>query len=247
MRRQQRELERQVEDRTAELSEQTALAQAANAAKSKFLAMMSHELRTPMNGVLGMAQALKLSPLSPEQIGQVETILRSGDNLMTILNDILDVSKIEAGKLELETAPFDLIEVGQSVYDLWVQLAAEKGVALAYEVDPETPRWVLGDPTRVRQIVLNLVSNAVKFTQVGRVKIRISPDPSGVRIEVSDTGIGMTPEHATLWRHGPGTGHLQTVERADGRGCQSDQFAWRRLHLHRPSAAFASGVPRREA
>jgi len=194
MRRQHRELERQVEDRTAQLSEQTSLALAANAAKSKFLAMMSHELRTPMNGVLGMAQALKLSPLNAEQFGQVEMILRSGDSLMTILNDILDVSKIEAGKLELEVATFDLIEVGQSVHDLWSHLASEKGVELTYAVDPETPRWVSGDPTRVRQVVLNLVSNALKFTQVGRVKVQIAPYLSGVRIEVSDTGIGMTPD-----------------------------------------------------
>ncbi len=194
MRRQQRALERQVEDRTAQLSEQTALALAANAAKSKFLAMMSHELRTPMNGVLGMAQALKRSKLSAEQIAQVEMILRSGDSLMTILNDILDVSKIEAGKLELEAAPFDLIEVGRSVHDLWIHLAIEKGVELTYEVDPETPRWVLGDPTRVRQIMLNLVSNALKFTQAGRVKIGLSPHKAGIRIEVSDTGIGMTPD-----------------------------------------------------
>jgi signal transduction histidine kinase/ligand-binding sensor domain-containing protein/ActR/RegA family two-component response regulator len=194
MRRQQRELERQVEDRTAQLSEQTTLALAASAAKSRFLAMMSHELRTPMNGVLGMAQALKLSTLTPEQMDQVEMILRSGDSLMRILNDILDVSKIEAGKLELEATPFDLIEVGQSVHDLWVHLATEKGVALTYEVDPDVPRWVLGDPTRVRQIMLNLVSNALKFTQAGRVKMRIASDMSGVRIEVSDTGIGMTPE-----------------------------------------------------
>jgi signal transduction histidine kinase/ligand-binding sensor domain-containing protein/CheY-like chemotaxis protein len=194
MRRQQRELERQVEDRTAQLSEQTALALAANAAKSRFLAMMSHELRTPMNGVLGMAQALKLSTLTPEQMAQVEMILRSGDSLMTILNDILDVSKIEAGKLDLEVTAFDLIEVGQSVHDLWVHLASEKGVALTYEVDPETPRWVLGDPTRVRQIMLNLVSNALKFTHCGGVKIRIAPHIVGVRIDISDTGIGMTPE-----------------------------------------------------
>jgi CheY-like chemotaxis protein len=113
---------------------------------------------------------------------------------MTILNDILDVSKIEAGKFELEAAPFDLVEVGQSVHDLWIHLATEKGVALTYEVAPETPRWVLGDPTRVRQIMLNLISNALKFTQAGRVTIRIAPHVSGVQIEVSDTGIGMTPD-----------------------------------------------------
>jgi len=194
MRLQQRELERQVEDRTAQLSEQTALALAANAAKSRFLAMMSHELRTPMNGVLGMAQALKLSALTSEQMGQVEMILRSGDSLMTILNDILDVSKIEAGKLDLEVTAFDLVEVGQSAHDLWIHLATEKGIDLTYEVDPQTPRWVLGDPTRVRQIILNLVSNALKFTHEGRVKISLAPHGAGVRIDVSDTGIGMTPE-----------------------------------------------------
>jgi signal transduction histidine kinase/ActR/RegA family two-component response regulator len=194
MQSQQRELERQVADRTAQLSEQTALAVAANAAKSNFLAMMSHELRTPMNGVLGMAQALQLSSLNAEQMRQVEMIVRSGESLMTILNDILDVSKIEAGKLELEAAPFNLIDVGRSVHDLWLHLAIEKGVALTYEVDPATSPWVLGDPTRVRQIMLNLVSNALKFTHEGRVKICIAPHRSGVQIAVSDTGIGMTPE-----------------------------------------------------
>jgi signal transduction histidine kinase/ligand-binding sensor domain-containing protein/CheY-like chemotaxis protein len=194
IRRQQTVLERQVEERTAQLSEQTALALAANAAKSKFLAMMSHELRTPMNGVLGMARALRASALTQKQINQVEIILRSGDGLMTILNDILDISKIEAGKLELEVATFDLIDIGQSVHDLWINAASEKDVALIYEVDPETPRWVLGDPTRVRQIMLNLVSNALKFTQAGQVSLRVARDGSGIRIDVSDTGIGMTPQ-----------------------------------------------------
>ena len=113
---------------------------------------------------------------------------------MTILNDILDVSKIEAGKLELELAAFDLIEVGQSVHDLWTHVASEKGVALVYEVHPDTPRWVLGDPTRVRQIMLNLVSNALKFTPTGEVKIFIGPQKTGVFFKISDTGIGMTAE-----------------------------------------------------
>lgn len=188
------ELGRQVEERTAQLREQTDLALAANQAKSKFLAMMSHELRTPMNGVLGMAQAMKRSVLSHSQASQVDMILNSGKSLMSILNDILDISKIEAGKLELESATFDLLEMGRTVYDLWANVAASKGVKLSYEAEPGASLWVTGDPVRVRQILLNLVSNALKFTADGEVRMEIDQDPGGVRIRVSDTGIGISED-----------------------------------------------------
>jgi len=169
-------------------------AAAASDAKSAFLAMMSHELRTPMNGVLGMAHALKQGPLDPRQTEQVEMLLRAGDGLMAILNDILDISKIEAGRLELETTAFDLVDVGQRVCDLWAEPARARGLRLIYDVAPGTPRWVAGDPTRVRQIMLNLVSNALKFTEVGCVRVTLRPGAAGIEILVDDTGIGMSSD-----------------------------------------------------
>ncbi|MDR3512332.1 MAG: ATP-binding protein [Caulobacteraceae bacterium] len=178
---------------------QTERALAANAAKSSFLAMMSHELRTPMNGVLGMAHALKATQLDPRQADYVGMLVKSGDGLMTLLNDILDISKVEAGKLEFEHVPFDLRDLGARACDLWSDVAAEKGVKLVYEVDPTAPDWVTGDPTRVRQIMLNLISNALKFTREGEVRLRISAAPptrasDGVEIAVSDTGVGIADE-----------------------------------------------------
>ena len=169
---------------------------AANEAKSAFLAMMSHEIRTPMNGVLGMAHALALTPLNDDQRRQIEMLTRSGDGLMTILNDILDLSKIEAGRLELEATVFDFPEVVNGVQALWSAPAREKGVELVCEIEPGAPGWVTGDPTRVRQVLINHVSNAVKFTERGQVTIRVGRGAGGdqVAISVRDTGIGLTPE-----------------------------------------------------
>jgi signal transduction histidine kinase/CheY-like chemotaxis protein len=172
----------------------------ANAAKSAFLAMMSHELRTPMTGVLGMAQALRTTPLSAEQQAQVGMLIRAGDGLMAILNDILDVSKIEAGRLELETTAFDLIELAAQAEALWRDAAEAKGLELSLEIAPDTPRWLSGDPTRIRQVMLNLLSNALKFTEAGEVRLALRAldgapaDRGRVEISVSDTGIGMTPD-----------------------------------------------------
>ncbi len=174
----------------------------ANHAKSAFLAVMSHELRTPMNGVLGMAHALKASRLDERQAGQVDALIRSGGELMAILNDILDVSKIEAGRLELETVTFDLVELGAGVHQMWRDLAAAKGVRLVYDVASGTPRLLSGDPNRIRQIMLNLVSNALKFTQSGEVRLALRPliSTSGApnverfEISVSDTGVGISAE-----------------------------------------------------
>ncbi len=174
---------------------------AANEAKSAFLAMVSHELRTPLNGVMGMARALQRTSLDARQQGQVETILRSGDGLLTILNDVLDLSKIEAGRMDLEVCAFDLRDVAQGAVALWTEQAAAKGLALACEIDPDLPEAVLGDETRVRQIVLNLVSNALKFTDGGEIAIAVRPEPAadgdgGVSISVRDTGIGISEEQA---------------------------------------------------
>jgi signal transduction histidine kinase/ActR/RegA family two-component response regulator len=164
----------------------------ASRAKSAFLAMMSHELRTPMNGVLGMAHALAATKLSRQQGDYLDMIVQSGDGLMAVLNDILDLSKIEAGKLELETVSFDIDKLGRQIFLMWSETARLKGLELALEIDPATPAWLAGDPVRVRQILLNLISNALKFTEQGGVNVRIAPViPHGVEIIVADTGVGM--------------------------------------------------------
>ena len=183
------------------LAEAERAAVAANAAKSAFLAMMSHELRTPLNGVMGMARALQRTQLDARQQGHVEMILRSGDGLLTILNDVLDLSKIEAGRMDLEICAFDLRDVAHGAAALWAEQAAAKGLVLACEIDPDLPAAVLGDETRVRQIVLNLVSNALKFTDSGEIAIVMRPEPAadgdgGVAISVRDTGIGITAAQA---------------------------------------------------
>ncbi len=176
------------------LEKAEAEAQEASRAKSAFLAMMSHELRTPMNGVLGLAHALRGTELSPRQAEYLEMIEQSGHGLMTILNDILDLSKIEAGRLELEVAPFDVRKLAAQIRLVWSETARLKGLDLALDVDPATPTWLSGDAARVRQILMNLVSNALKFTEAGRVTVRIAPAEGGVALSVSDTGVGMSQE-----------------------------------------------------
>jgi signal transduction histidine kinase/ActR/RegA family two-component response regulator len=181
------------------LAEAERVAVAANDAKSAFLAMMSHELRTPLNGVLGMARALSRTELDRRQQGYVETILRSGDGLMAILNDVLDMSKIEAGRMDLEVAAFDLAALGEQTVELWAEGAAAKSLALTCKTEPGLPALVLGDEHRVRQILMNLASNALKFTEKGSVTIHLRAAPAadgdgGIEIVVADTGIGMTPE-----------------------------------------------------
>ncbi|WP_334161747.1 ATP-binding protein [Phenylobacterium sp.] len=189
--------------RTAEaLADAERRAVEASEAKSAFLGMVTHEIRTPMNGVLGVARALQQTRLDARQQDYVETILRSGDGLLTILNDVLDHSKIEAGRLDLEVAPFNLRVVGQQSIRLWTEAAAAKDLQLDCEVDPDLPAHVLGDEARVRQIILNLLSNALKFTEQGRVVLALRRAPGadgegGVEIVVRDTGPGMTAEQVS--------------------------------------------------
>ena len=165
----------------------------ASSAKSAFLAMMSHELRTPMNGVLGLAHALRGTDLDARQAAYLDAIEQSSHGLMTILNDILDLSKVEAGKLALDVAPFDIRKSVSQIRLVWHETALLKGVQLDVEIDQETPLWLAGDDIRVRQILRNLISNALKFTDAGRVVIRVAPNGAGdgIALSVSDTGVGM--------------------------------------------------------
>ncbi len=171
----------------------------ADQAKGQFLAMMSHEIRTPMNGVIGMTSLLADSPLSRDQRDYVETIRQSGDALLTIINEILDFSKIESGRLELELEEFDLRACLESALDLLAPKAAEKQLDLLYEIDERVPHLVRSDQARLRQILVNLIGNAVKFTLRGEVVlgVRAAARPDGrteLRFTLRDTGIGIAPE-----------------------------------------------------
>ncbi len=189
-------------DVTERHAAQVALAQArdealaASVSKSVFLASTSHELRTPLNGILGLAEVLLGTPLAAEQRRYAQSVHDSGRSLLTILDDVLDLAKVEAGKIELERLPFALDAVVARVVAPFRTLTAAKPVQLDVEVDDRLPRWVLGDPTRFGQVLGNLVGNAVKFTGEGFVQVVVRPgdEPGSVEVLVSDTGIGIAPE-----------------------------------------------------
>jgi signal transduction histidine kinase/ActR/RegA family two-component response regulator len=194
-----RRRDRIIQARLAEAKRQAEVhaqrAEAASSAKSDFLAMMSHEIRTPMNGVLGFANLLLETPLNAEQREFAQTVKRSGDSLLAIINDVLDYSKIEAGRMTVEQIDFDLRSVCEEVRAILQAAVAQRGLIMSLSYDASLPHYVHGDPVRVRQVLLNLAGNAVKFTDSGVVRIEVSPqDATQIKIAVTDSGIGIETE-----------------------------------------------------
>ena len=183
----------------AELKQARAVAESASRTKSDFLASMSHEIRTPMNAIMGIADLLAKTELSPQQDKYVQIFRRAGDNLLNLINDILDLSKVEASQLDLERTGFSFTDHIEKLSEMVASRALEKGLTLVINIAPDVPADLIGDPTRLRQVLLNLLGNAIKFTETGGVSLHVTLEqdefaPSSLRFTVSDTGIGIASD-----------------------------------------------------